>query len=257
MIHGNGVGGGGGINMDGVQDSIVRNNLLYDNHASGIIAYQIDGAEGPRGLQVLHNTVDQASNGRWALQFSETTGRERRAQQRPLQPPPHARRPQLRHARGRRQREQRLQRPGQGLAGRRRDHLQPCAMAGDGARAALGGPGAAREPVRERERRRLPPAVGLAGGGPRPDAAERDRRHRGQPEAAGRVVRRGRLRADGRGAVDDDRRRHGGGRERGDRAGQLHGPLVVGRVTERDGQLRDRERHRDGAGATTRRPRAR
>jgi parallel beta-helix repeat protein len=74
VIHGNGVGGGAGINMDGVQDSIVRNNLLYDNHASGIIAFQIDGAEGPRGIQVLHNTVDQASNGRWALQFSETTG---------------------------------------------------------------------------------------------------------------------------------------------------------------------------------------
>ncbi|HET9316166.1 MAG TPA: Calx-beta domain-containing protein, partial [Vicinamibacteria bacterium] len=74
VIHGNGVGGGAGINMDGVQDSIVRNNLLYDNHASGIIAFQIDGAAGPRGLQILHNTVDQASNGRWALQFSETTG---------------------------------------------------------------------------------------------------------------------------------------------------------------------------------------
>ncbi len=74
VIHGNGAGGAAGINMDGVQDTIVRNNLLYDNHATGIVAYRIDGAEGPRGIQVLHNTVDQASNGRWALQFSETTG---------------------------------------------------------------------------------------------------------------------------------------------------------------------------------------
>ena len=74
VIHGNGVAGGAGINMDGVQDSTVRNNLLYDNHATGIVAFQGDGGDGPRGLQILHNTIDQASNGRWALQFSETTG---------------------------------------------------------------------------------------------------------------------------------------------------------------------------------------
>ena len=30
--------------MDGVVDSVVRNNLLYDNHASGISLYRIDGA---------------------------------------------------------------------------------------------------------------------------------------------------------------------------------------------------------------------
>src|SRR5262249_49839704 len=33
VIHGNGAAGGSGINMDGVVDSVVRNNLLYDNHA--------------------------------------------------------------------------------------------------------------------------------------------------------------------------------------------------------------------------------
>jgi hypothetical protein len=74
VIYGNGAAGGAGINMDGVQDSIVRNNLLYDNNATGIVAFQGDGAQGPRGLQILHNTIDLASNGRWALQFSETTG---------------------------------------------------------------------------------------------------------------------------------------------------------------------------------------
>jgi hypothetical protein len=74
VIHGNGVGGGAGINMDGVQDTVVRNNLLYDNHATGIVAFRQDGAQGPRGLQILHNTVDQASNGRWALQIFDTTG---------------------------------------------------------------------------------------------------------------------------------------------------------------------------------------
>jgi parallel beta-helix repeat protein len=74
VIHGNGVGGGAGINLDGVHDTVVRNNVLYDNHATGIVAFREDGAQGPRGLQILHNTVDQASNGRWALQIFDTTG---------------------------------------------------------------------------------------------------------------------------------------------------------------------------------------
>src|SRR5215831_20225501 len=30
VIHGNGAGGGSGINMDGVENSVIRNNLLYD-----------------------------------------------------------------------------------------------------------------------------------------------------------------------------------------------------------------------------------
>ena len=74
LIYNNGRGGGGGLNLDGVQDSIIRNNLLFTNHASGIIFFQIDGAEGPRGNQILHNTVDQASDGRWALGLEQTTG---------------------------------------------------------------------------------------------------------------------------------------------------------------------------------------
>jgi parallel beta-helix repeat protein len=74
LIYNNGRGGGGGLNLDGVQDSIIRNNLLYTNHASGIIFFRIDGAEGPRGNQILHNTIDQASDGRWALGIKSTTG---------------------------------------------------------------------------------------------------------------------------------------------------------------------------------------
>jgi hypothetical protein len=36
VIYGNGEKGGSAINCDGVQDSLIRNNLLYGNHASGI-----------------------------------------------------------------------------------------------------------------------------------------------------------------------------------------------------------------------------
>ena len=74
IIYSNGRGGGGAINLDGVQDSIIRNNLLFTNHASGIILFQIDGAEGPRGNWIYHNTVDQAADGRWALGLKQTTG---------------------------------------------------------------------------------------------------------------------------------------------------------------------------------------
>lgn len=74
VIHGNGTAGGAAINLDGVQDSIVRNNLLYDNHATGIVNYDGDGAEGPKGMQILHNTVDQAANGRWALLIWDSVG---------------------------------------------------------------------------------------------------------------------------------------------------------------------------------------
>lgn len=74
VVYNNGTGGGSGINMDGVQNSVIKNNLLYNNHASGICAYQIDASAGPAGLQILNNTVDMASNGRWALRLDSTAG---------------------------------------------------------------------------------------------------------------------------------------------------------------------------------------
>lgn len=74
VIYNNGTRGGGAFNFDGVQDSVIRNNLLFNNHASGIIFFQIDGAEGPRGNRVYHNTIDMPADGRWALNFLQTTG---------------------------------------------------------------------------------------------------------------------------------------------------------------------------------------
>jgi uncharacterized repeat protein (TIGR02543 family) len=73
VVYDNGVGGGSGINCDGVQSSIFRNNLLYGNHASGISLYRIDGAQGSRNNQVLHNTIVQASDGRWAINIQNSS----------------------------------------------------------------------------------------------------------------------------------------------------------------------------------------
>ncbi|HKE46941.1 MAG TPA: right-handed parallel beta-helix repeat-containing protein [Rhodanobacteraceae bacterium] len=71
IVHGNGAAGGSGINCDGVQDSTFRNNLLYDEHASGISLYQIDGGGPSSGNRLLNNTVIVASNGRWALNIQD------------------------------------------------------------------------------------------------------------------------------------------------------------------------------------------
>ncbi|HKP66563.1 MAG TPA: right-handed parallel beta-helix repeat-containing protein, partial [Casimicrobiaceae bacterium] len=71
VIFDNGLGGGSGINCDGVQDSLIRNNLIYDEHASGISLYQIDGGGPSTGNRVLNNTVLIASNGRWALNIQD------------------------------------------------------------------------------------------------------------------------------------------------------------------------------------------
>jgi parallel beta-helix repeat protein len=66
-------GGGSGINMDGVQNSRIENNLLYFNHASGISLYSIDGAAGSSGNVVVNNTVYQAADGRWALNIQDAS----------------------------------------------------------------------------------------------------------------------------------------------------------------------------------------
>jgi hypothetical protein len=71
VIYGNGVGGGSGINGDGLVDSVIRNNLLYDNHASGVSLYRIDGGAGATNNLVVNNTIVNASDGRWCVNISD------------------------------------------------------------------------------------------------------------------------------------------------------------------------------------------
>ncbi|MBI2900732.1 MAG: right-handed parallel beta-helix repeat-containing protein [Planctomycetes bacterium] len=67
VVYGNGAGGGAAINLDGVATSVIRNNLLYDNHANGITLFQIDGALASSNNAVVNNTIEVASDGRWAI----------------------------------------------------------------------------------------------------------------------------------------------------------------------------------------------
>ena len=71
VIYNNGTGGGSGINGDGLVNSIIRNNLIYNTHSSGISLYQIDGGEPATGNLVVGNTVIVASDGRWGLNIQD------------------------------------------------------------------------------------------------------------------------------------------------------------------------------------------
>jgi parallel beta-helix repeat protein len=75
VIYENGAppGGGSGINCDGVSDSVIINNLLYNNHASGISLYAIDGAEGSSRNKVYNNTIVMAADGRWCINIPAAT----------------------------------------------------------------------------------------------------------------------------------------------------------------------------------------
>ncbi len=67
ILYENGIGGGAAINLDGVQGAFIYNNLLYENHASGIALFRQDGAEPSINAIVVHNTIINASNGRWCI----------------------------------------------------------------------------------------------------------------------------------------------------------------------------------------------
>jgi parallel beta-helix repeat protein len=67
VIHDNGLGGASGINCDGIQKALIRNNLLYNNHSSGISLYRGDGAAGSIGNRIINNTIIQATKSRWAV----------------------------------------------------------------------------------------------------------------------------------------------------------------------------------------------
>src|SRR5262249_26976293 len=71
ILYDNGRGGGSGINCDGVASSEIRNNLIYNTHASGISPYQIAAGGPARNNRVTHNTIVVAGDGRWALNITD------------------------------------------------------------------------------------------------------------------------------------------------------------------------------------------
>lgn len=75
VLRANGAAGGASINLDGVQDSDVRNNLIEDARATGIALFRQDGATGSTNNRIVNNTVvvDNSlnqGNGRWAVSLT-------------------------------------------------------------------------------------------------------------------------------------------------------------------------------------------
>lgn len=66
-IIGNGAGGAAGINLDGVSESVIRANVLTDNHATGVALYQIDGFTGSQGNRLTENRIEMAADARWGI----------------------------------------------------------------------------------------------------------------------------------------------------------------------------------------------
>lgn len=67
ILYENGVAGGAAINLDGVRDAFIYNNLLYENHATGIALFRQDGAQPSSNALIVHNTIVNASDGRWCI----------------------------------------------------------------------------------------------------------------------------------------------------------------------------------------------
>src|SRR5262249_19277328 len=69
VIYENGTGGAAGINLASVVESRIVDNLLYDNHASGIAGWD-DGDGNQWGTHddlIANNTIVQASDARFAI----------------------------------------------------------------------------------------------------------------------------------------------------------------------------------------------
>jgi parallel beta-helix repeat protein len=73
IIYENGNAGGSGINCDGVADSKIFNNLLYENHAGGISLYRIDASYGSYNTKVYNNTIINATDGRWCVNMNTSS----------------------------------------------------------------------------------------------------------------------------------------------------------------------------------------
>jgi parallel beta-helix repeat protein len=63
-----------GVDADGVENSVFRNNLIYGNGRNALRFFQIDSARGPRNLRIVNNTLLVPSSGGWALKLSEDLG---------------------------------------------------------------------------------------------------------------------------------------------------------------------------------------
>lgn len=79
ILYENGSSGGAAINLASVRHSLIANNLIYNNHAGGIAAWD-DGQGnqwGSKNNEYFNNTVHMPTDGRWAINLKNgSTGSE-------------------------------------------------------------------------------------------------------------------------------------------------------------------------------------
>lgn len=63
-----------GLSFDGVQDSVIQNNLVYGNSRHALRGYDADAAGGPKNLKIINNTFTVPSTGGWAIKLTEDGG---------------------------------------------------------------------------------------------------------------------------------------------------------------------------------------
>ena len=67
LIEDNGAEGCAGINLDGVTKVHISDNVVVENHATGIAVFRGDGAVCSRNVTIVNNTIVQAADGRWGV----------------------------------------------------------------------------------------------------------------------------------------------------------------------------------------------
>lgn len=67
LIARNGAEGCAGINLDGVTNAFIAENVIVENHATGIAVFRQDGAVCSRNVTIVNNTIVQAADGRWGV----------------------------------------------------------------------------------------------------------------------------------------------------------------------------------------------
>jgi PKD repeat protein len=76
VIYGNNTSGyAGAMNCDGVSDSMFRNNLLYNNHGSGVSLYAQDGAEGSSRNKIYNNTIVMSDIAYYCVNIIDSKGK--------------------------------------------------------------------------------------------------------------------------------------------------------------------------------------
>lgn len=64
---------GNGMDLDGMYDSVVMNNLVYNNGRHSLRVFQVDASGGAANITVINNTFASGSGG-WAIKFSQDNG---------------------------------------------------------------------------------------------------------------------------------------------------------------------------------------